>query len=214
MGDIQHGKIGDMRQALATLSILFGLVFLAALYGFSHIEQTPQGNQGISSDTLPVEPHTMLTLMSPAFEEGGIIPRDYTCDGPNTHPALTIGGVPEHAQSLVLVMDDPDIPQFVKERMGIDVFDHWVLFNIPPKTTDIAAGVVPQGAREGVHSGGRVGYTGPCPPDREHRYFWKLFALDTVLELNEGATKADVERVMDGHIIASTTMLSRYERRP
>ena len=142
----------------------------------------------------------MLTLSSAVFKENGIIPGKYTCDSENVNPPLSISGVPAGAKSLALIMDDPDIPQAVKERFGISVFDHWVVFDIPPETTEISENKKPSN------------YTGPCPPDREHRYFFRLYALDTMLALPEGAPRAEVEEAMQGHIVESAELVGRYNR--
>jgi len=115
--------------------------------------------------------------------------------------------------SLVIIVTDPDIPEVVKVEMGIDIFDHWVAYNIPPSTTDIAADD-PIGT-QGANSGGSMGYTGPCPPAEhepvEHRYFFTIYALDTTLELPEGATNSELETAMQGHVIATAELVGRYQ---
>lgn len=152
----------------------------------------------------------MLTLTSPAFTEGGKIPSKYTCEGQNVNPELNISGVPENAKSLVLIMDDPDVPEFVrKDKM----FDHWVVFNIPPSTTRIPENSEPKGT-SGKNTEGGLSYTGPCPPDREHRYYFKLYALNCdLLSLPKGASKKDVEQAMQGHVIAKAQLMGRYEKK-
>ena len=152
-----------------------------------------------------------MKLTSSVFQHNGLIPSRYTCDANNISPPLKIEFVPVLAKSLVLIMDDPDIPDFVKEKMGIEVFDHWTSFNIDPKTVEILDGKEP--GVKGKNSAGNKGYTGPCPPDREHRYFFKLYALDKKLDLQDGASKSQVEKAMKGHIIAQTEMIGRYERK-
>lgn len=149
-----------------------------------------------------------MKLASPAFQEGGKIPAIYTCDGKGVSPPLTISGVPEKAKSLVLIMDDPDVPASVRKEC---MWDHWVHFNIPPHVTAIREHQTPPGV-QGKNTGGGLGYYGPCPPDREHRYFFKLYALDILLPLKEGATKAEVEAAMRGHIVASTQLMGRYTK--
>lgn len=149
-----------------------------------------------------------MQLASSAFKNKDKIPSKYTCDGKNVSPELTITGVPPDAESLVLIMDDPDVPESVrKDRM----WDHWVVFNIPPGTTHIPENSQPPGI-PGRNTGGSLHYQGPCPPDREHRYFFKLFALDTMLPLEKGATKSQVEEAMEGHVLAHTELMGRYER--
>lgn len=155
-----------------------------------------------------------MKLTSTAFEHEGTIPSKYTCDGKNSSSPLAISGIPENAKTLALIMDDPDIPEEVKQKMGIQVFDHWVAFNIPPDTTDIPEGTEP--GTQGNNSAGKPGYTGPCPPPqytpREHRYFFKLYALATTLDLAAGCSKQDVETAMRGHVLAEATLMGRYQR--
>lgn len=149
-----------------------------------------------------------MKLTSPAFVEGGKIPSKFTCQGNNINPELQFKDVPSHAKALVLILDDPDVPEFVrKDRM----YDHWVVYNIPPSTTHILENSQPPGI-PGRNTSGELDYTGPCPPDREHRYFFKLYALEKELELEEGATKAQVEEAMRGHIIAEAQLMGRFEK--
>jgi Raf kinase inhibitor-like YbhB/YbcL family protein len=151
----------------------------------------------------------MLKLTSSAFREGGSIPSLYTCEGKNTHPALEFHNVPAKAKSLVLIMDDPDVPASIRPDK---MYDHWVVFNIPPETSAIKEG----GKIPGVHgenTEGHNGYIGPCPPFGEHRYFFKLYALDTKLSLSPGATKKEVENAMKGHILEEAHLMGRYEKK-
>ena len=152
-----------------------------------------------------------MKLASPSFEHSRIIPDKFTCDGPNTSPELVFSVVPAEAKSLVLIMDDPDIPDFVTKKMGVTVWDHWVVFNIPPGTKIIKEGTEPPGTH-GKGTGGNLKYNGPCPPDKEHRYFFKLYALDTTLNLPEGSTKVQVEQAMEGHIITKAELMGRYTK--
>lgn len=153
-----------------------------------------------------------MKLTSPTFTDGGKIPSLYTCDGQNISPPLKISDIPAGAKSLVLIMDDPDIPDFAKEKFHIEIWDHWVVFNIPPETIEIKEGKNPQGVM-GRNTRGNNSYGGPCPPDKEHRYFFKLYALDTMLSLKEGASKAEVEKAMERHILEKAQLMGRYERK-
>lgn len=149
-----------------------------------------------------------MKLTSTAFQQGGKIPSKYTCDGQNINPPLQIADVPANAKSLALIMDDPDVPESVrKDRMWV----HWVIYNMPAAATTIAENSQPKGTA-GKGTGKTLAYQGPCPPDREHRYFFKLYALDTLLSLKEGAAKEEVEKAMKGHIIAQTELMGKYER--
>ena len=150
-----------------------------------------------------------MQIASPHFSEGEMIPKQYTCDGPDISPELTWEGIPNGALSLVLICDDPDAP------MGTWV--HWVLFNIPPGETGLSAQIKPEaslsnGALHGTNDFGRLGYGGPCPPGGTHRYYFKLYALDIKLSLESGATKAEVEKAMEGHILAEARLMGKYSR--
>jgi Raf kinase inhibitor-like YbhB/YbcL family protein len=150
----------------------------------------------------------MMKLMSPAFEHEGKIPSKHTCDGENTNPPLTISDVPSGAKSLVLIMDDPDVPKHLRAD---GMWDHWVVFNIPANLSEVEEGEEPMGTH-GIGTSGNLKYNGPCPPDREHRYFFKLYALDAELELEEKSTKAQVESAMEGHVLERAELMGKYER--
>ncbi len=149
-----------------------------------------------------------MKLSSPAFKEGGIIPSLHTCEGKHLPPPLSIAQVPSEAKTLVLIMDDPDVPASIRpERM----FDHWVVFNIPPHTHQIDDKHPIQGVH-GRNTAGANQYFGPCPPFGEHRYFFKLYALSKKLDLPEGASKKEVEAAMRGSILAKCGLMGRYEK--
>ena len=150
-----------------------------------------------------------LQLKSTAFNHEGVIPQEYTCDGKDISPPLKWQGIPEATQSLVLSVDDPDAPDPSAPKM---TWVHWVVYNIPPDAGHIdAGGRLPAGAKEGVNDWKNVGYGGACPPIGQHRYFHKLYALDTTLNIPAHATKADVERAMRGHILAETKLIGLYQ---
>lgn len=152
-----------------------------------------------------------MKLSSPAFAHNGKIPSKYTCDGENISPSLDIQDVPAGTKALVLLVEDPDIPQMAKDKYNIYEWDHWVVYNIPALTTHIAEGTNPIGLL-GRSTHGKNAYGGPCPPDREHRYFFKLYALDHMLPLEAGATKDRVARAMQGHILEEARLVCRYGR--
>lgn len=142
-----------------------------------------------------------MKLSSPAFENEGVIPSEYTCDGENKIIPLQISEVPENTVSLALIFDDPDAP--------VGTWDHWILWNIPPNTTKIDSELeVPHGK----NSWGKLEYGGPCPPDKEHTYHFKLYALNTKLDLPEGSTKQELENAMKNHIIEKAVLKGRYKR--
>jgi hypothetical protein len=150
-----------------------------------------------------------MKIKSPAFQDGEKIPSLYTCEGKNINPPLAFSDVPTNAKSLVLILDDPDVPAFVRQDQ---MYDHWVVFNIPPATKVFEEHKTPPGL-QGKNTSGKNQYIGPCPPDREHRYFFKLYALDMLLHLSTGASKKEVEKAMEGHILASSTLIGRYEKK-
>jgi Raf kinase inhibitor-like YbhB/YbcL family protein len=143
-----------------------------------------------------------ISLSSTAFEHEGLIPEKFTCDGDNVNPPLTIGLLPDGTKTLALIFEDPDAP------MGI--YDHWVVWNIAP--TDIIKENSMPGI-SGMNSSGKTGYTGPCPPDKEHRYFFYLFALDTDLDLPEVSNKGDLSSAIVNHILGEGILMGRYDRK-
>jgi Raf kinase inhibitor-like YbhB/YbcL family protein len=142
-----------------------------------------------------------LLVKSAAFGNNERIPVRYTCDGADVNPPVTIDGVPEEAKTLVLIVDDPD-------AMG--TFTHWVVWNIPATTRRIEENTTP--GKEGISSYGKHSYGGPCPPSGTHRYFFKVYALDTALDLKLSSTKRDVAKAMEGHVLAEGELLGLYSR--
>ncbi len=149
-------------------------------------------------------------ISSSAFSEGGTIAKKFTCDGPDVSPALTWKDAPASAQAFALIMDDPDAP--------VGTWVHWVLYNLPASTKELPEGVekseqLSNGALQGRNDFRKIGYGGPCPPPgKPHRYYFKLYALDRKLDLKTGATKAEVEAAMKGHILGQTQIMGRYGR--
>ena len=153
-----------------------------------------------------------MKITSPVFKENSPVPAQYTCDGDRfLSPPLYIKDVPEGAQSLVLIVDDPDVPA---EVLPEKLFTHWVLFDIPPETEGIPEGM--SVGHQGMNTRGDAHYTGPCPPPEfdppEHRYFFKLFALDTMLNLPPGSSREHIEEAMEGHIIERVELIGTYSR--
>ena len=146
-----------------------------------------------------------LTISSPAFPHNGMIPSKYTCDGTDGNPPLTFDNIPDETKSLALIVDDPDAP--------LGTWVHWVVWNIGPGTTNIPEKSVPPGARQGTTDFRKQAYGGPCPPSGTHRYFFKLYALDTSLTLKAGATKPQLEEAMIGHVLESAELIGLYQRR-
>jgi len=143
-----------------------------------------------------------LRITSPVFENNGFIPVKYTCDGDDVNPPLKIEGIPRETKSLVLIVDDPDAPA--------GTFDHWIVWNIPP-VEKIEENSVP--GTEGLNDFRRHSYGAPCPPSGTHRYFFKVYALDTNLDLHPNSRKKDVEKAMKGHVLAKGEIVGLYKRR-
>ncbi len=174
-----------------------------------------KGNEKKEAETRPdvvlreMEDTMAIAVTSPAFEDGGMIPKKFTCDGNDISPPLHIDGVPEDTKSLTLIADDPDAPS--------GTWVHWVLYNLPPATTELPENMpedeqLKDGARHGITDFQRFGYGGPCPPSGTHRYYFKVYALDTMLDLPGRATKADVVKAMQGHVLAEGQLMGRYAR--
>jgi len=159
-------------------------------------------NMAMSKEELKMD---ALKISSTAFENNGNIPEKYSCDGMDLNPPLRFENVPPGTKSLALIVDDPDAP------MGTWV--HWVVWNIDPKTGEIRENTVPKGALQGINDFRKHDYGGPCPPSGTHRYFFKLYALDAFLNLDTNARKADLEKAMNGRIVAQAQLVGLYKRR-
>ena len=168
------------------------------------------GNAGDKGKN-PDKGDDVMDITSSAFKHEEMIPAKYTCDGTDINHDLAWTGVPADAKSLVLINDDPDAP--------VGLWVHWVLYNISPSTKGLPQGVdkkapvLKDGAVQGTNSWGRIGYGGPCPPSGTHRYYFKLYALDTVLDLKPGANKDAVEAAMKNHILSQAVLMGRYSRK-
>jgi Raf kinase inhibitor-like YbhB/YbcL family protein len=150
-----------------------------------------------------------IKITSSVFEEDGLIPPKYTCDGADISPPLQWDAVPEGTNSIALISDDPDAP------MGTWV--HWVIFGLPADTRELAENIppdeiLPNGARQGLSDFGRIGYGGPCPPSGTHRYFFKIYALDTEIDLPAGANKRQLLKAVEGHILGQGQLIGKYKR--
>ena len=177
--------------------------------GDSHTGAVSQENQG--GDTAASMPTHMMaiSIQSSAFMQGADIPEMYTCDGKNVSPHLSWGEGPSGTRAWALIMDDPDAPS--------KTWVHWVLWNLPDSTRTLSSGLpsgdLPGGGRQGKNDFGKQSYGGPCPPvGKPHRYFFRLYALDTPLKLAAGATRDDVDRAMEGHILGRGELMGMYAR--
>jgi hypothetical protein len=185
--------------------LFFSAIFIIAIWGIYFALQKIN-NKSFPQKAIQPQAENIINMQitSPAFKNNENIPSKYTCDGENINPQLEIYSVPENTKSLALIVDDPDAPR--------GNWTHWVVWNIDPATKEIAEHSVPAGAIEGKTSYGRPGYKGPCPPDKTHRYYFKIYALDTNIDLPPSADTTNLENAMDGHILASEKLLGIYSR--
>ncbi len=192
--------------------LLTGFIIVALILGAGYFIVSKRAEQKNIPES---KAHQSMTITSSAFQQNDSIPRAYTCDGgppsheatdgqSNMNPPLEISGVPAGAKSLALIVDDPDAPG--------GTWVHWLIWNINPKTKEIAGHSVPQGATEGTTSFGKPGYGGPRPPRGTHHYFFKLYALDTALNLPPGTDKTALESAIKGHILEHAELVGLYCR--
>ena len=146
-----------------------------------------------------------MKISSSAFQEGGNIPSKFTCDGTDANPPLRFEGAPAETKSLVLIVDDPDAPS--------GLFTHWLIWNMDPKTTEIAESSASSKGMQGKNDFGKSGYGGPCPPSGTHRYYFKIFALDQELDLPAGSNRKQLDAAMKSHVIAQAELMGRYSRK-
>jgi Raf kinase inhibitor-like YbhB/YbcL family protein len=184
----------NQRQQLRMIVLATGAAILAGV----GVEAAGRLGQDVSQTS-------RMQISSSAFAPNGSIPSKYTCDGEGVNPPLTFASIPGKTRSLVLIVDDPDVP---KDLVPSGVFDHWLIWDLPADTKGFAEGA----GKGGVNGMGLQGYMGPCPPDREHRYFFKLYALDTTLTGARIANKQDLETAMKGHIVGRGELIGRYKR--
>ncbi|MEN6385583.1 MAG: YbhB/YbcL family Raf kinase inhibitor-like protein [Phycisphaerales bacterium] len=186
--------------------ILISLLVL--LYGFERENRTVSEIKGdpnmVKAATIPI------TVKSSAFQQDQMIPARYTCDGENISPPLKWGEIPIGTQSIALICEDPDAP------MG--TWTHWLMWNVPGNKTELEenipkVGKLPDGVCQGINSGKKVGYTGPCPPDGTHRYYFNVYALDSMLSLSGDVSKEMLLEAMNGHVIAEGSLMGTYQRK-
>jgi len=189
--------------------IFLGIILMFSLLAFepnlSSLSFSFNNNQKatIGSMEMKTEKKAVFAVVSSAFKNGGVIPTRFTCDGKNISPEISISNVPKEAQSFVVIMDDPDAPS--------GTWTHWSVFNIPPTTKVLHEGKEPIG-RAGTNSWGKTGYRGPCPPKGEHRYFFRVYALNKTLPLNVGSSRGDILTAMKGSVLATAELIGRYKR--
>jgi len=182
---------------MGIIAVIAVLIFFA-VWRSAHKSRNIYFNQNVSPN---------MIVISPSFQNNGYIPQKFTCEGENINPELRIQDVPENAKSLALVMHDPDAPM-------PGGFTHWLIWNTNPKTTEMREGEKPSGSVESKNDGGKIGYTGPCPPlgHGVHHYYFKFYALDAVLNLPADASKKDLEAEIQKHLIAKAELVGLYSR--
>jgi Raf kinase inhibitor-like YbhB/YbcL family protein len=196
--------------SIATVLLVMGVV--ASVAGINPPLYRSEGNEAYANTRKGATAMT-LVITSPAFSPNEEIPAKYTCDGEDLSPALEWSGLPEGTKSIALIVDDPDAPDPAAPKV---TWVHWVLYNIPPSATGLPEAVksqdLPKGTKEGLNDWQRTGYGGPCPPIGRHRYFHKLYALDTVLPDLGKPTKKHLEKAIQAHILAKAEMVGTYQR--
>jgi Raf kinase inhibitor-like YbhB/YbcL family protein len=186
----------------------FGLLLIASLLLLSCRNETSSNNVQPSNQAVGGK-KMEIKVTSKAFQEGGMIPPQYTCSGANISPPLTWESIPESTKSLALIVDDPDAPG--------KTWVHWVAFNLPVSVKGLSENVPAQesingGGKQGTNDFKKVGYGGPCPPSGTHRYYFKLYALDTELTLDSSATKDQLLKAMEGHLLGEGQLMGRYQK--
>src|SRR5256885_6036691 len=202
-------RSGLLRTSFAVLT----LAALACARGSKSKSDTAIAGVAVTStDSAGSYPMT-LKVTSSAFQQGGSIPSQYTCEGKNSSPPLAWSGLPNNTKSVAMIVDDPDAPDPAKPQR---VYVHWVVYNIPTQTTSLVESAsksgMPAGAVQGKNDWGKPEYGGPCPPIGRHRYFFKLYALDTTITGLKDVTKADLEKAMKGHIVDSGELMGTYQK--
>jgi Raf kinase inhibitor-like YbhB/YbcL family protein len=190
-----------MERVTLGIILMFFTAIMAGVMGCAAAEKPTDLSKGGEEVT--------MQITSTAFEHGDMIPAEYTADGADVSPALTWGKVPAASKSLALICDDPDAPA--------GTWVHWVVWNLPPTSSGLPKAVphgdtIDGGGLQGKNGSGKLGYSGPAPPSGTHRYFFKLYALETVLDLPAGSSKADLLKAMEGHVIGSGELMGRYSR--
>jgi len=193
-----------MKKIIAVIIIL-----ILAIGGCIYLFLKYRGSNNDKQESVKLNLNNMIKISSPVFLNNldnrlRSIPQKYTCDGENINPEFLIEGVAEQTKSLVLIMDDPDAP--------LRTFTHWLVWNISPKTKEIKENSVPEGAVLGMNDFRKVDYGGPCPPTGVHRYFFRIYALDTILNIPQGSERKTLEEAMENHIIDKGELVARYSR--
>ncbi len=196
-----------MKFSLTMVAFVLLLIVSVVLFG---CKGKQEGSQQQTQEAVPQPEKQAFVVHSTAFDEGGWIPKKYTCEGENVSPEIVWQNPPEGTQSFALICDDPDAP--------MKVWVHWVIWGIPKDATSLKEAIpteptLDDGSLQGKNDFGKIGYGGPCPPPgKPHRYFFKLYALDTIPQLEPGATKDELLKAIDGHILGQCQTMGKYQR--
>jgi hypothetical protein len=191
-----------MNKTQIALLLVIAALIIAGVYFFPRKATEPKEEAPKSSESVT---STNMQIKSPTFSQGESIPKKYSCQGEDISPPLQFEDVPKDAESLALIVDDPDAPG--------QTFVHWTVWNIDPETKKIDEDSTPSEATEGQNDFGKTSYGGPCPPAGEHRYFFKLYALEKKLDLGSEAGKQDLLKAMEGHKLAEAQLIGVYEKK-
>jgi hypothetical protein len=189
--------------------LLIASLLLLSCRGEAPLNSSNSNNGHQSVAPTPDGKKALIKVTSKAFQEGGMLPKEYTCDGANVSPPLAWDSAPRETKSFALIADDPDAPG--------KTWVHWAAFNLPASASALPENVPAQdqiagGGRQGTTDFRKVGYGGPCPPSGVHRYYFKLYALDTELALDSSATKDQLLKAMEGHVLAEGQLMGKYQR--
>jgi hypothetical protein len=206
-----------MRSNIWVLLVIGAVILIGAGYVmFSKTQELPTVSTSTPATSPIVDENEIqktrmpLTITSSSFQMNGTIPTLFTCDGKNISPELNFSNIPKKTQSFVLIIEDPDVPKNVRAD---GMWNHWIVWNIPPQTTQIGEGKTPPPSSiVGINTSNKRAYAGPCPPDREHHYIFTLYALDSLLSINKDASKGELLVAMQGHVLEKAELIGRYDR--
>jgi hypothetical protein len=187
----------------ASSILVLGIIAIPQLASAQYYSQYYDKSDASKAVKKAQEKKPMIKISSPVFKNNEMIPKKFTCDGENISPPLKIENIPQSTKSLALIVDDPDAPK--------GTFVHWIVWGISPKQTQFSVGEKGKFS-QGTNDAGKQGYIGPCPPSGTHRYMFKIYALDTKIDISAKSKKKDLQNVINGHILQSTTLIGKYSR--
>ncbi len=205
-----YNIIDTMKTIISLLVLVFVIIAFVLVSTYTYLQRNIETNTG---DDIITATMKTFDITSSAFKDGAVIPSKYTCDGENINPPLSLKNIPQGTKSFVLIVCDPDVPAEIRTDRN---WDHWIVFNIPPEKTEIEENDPIEKGVAGITSSGKLSYEGPCPPKNfepaKHRYFFKAYALKSVLNITEGTSKVDIEAEMSRQVLDSAELVGVYER--